>query len=466
MPNESPKVNVFISYAHEDEKYCLQLKDCLHENFCPDVTVWTDGKILLGNSWDATIKKHLEESKIVLLLISRDFLLSRYIESVELKSALERHERKQCRVIPVFTRACLLNNFPQIKALQGFPRDMQALAGREGEIDELYMEFQQEINDIAKTELNILEAKNHDGNGSDKANALDELRAKRKIFLSVPDLAEAREKREELVMQAEGKQKHFNWPYEMVPGIAEVLEMDKMGQEEREKRLAALLSESVYSIHIFSSENDLKEGNGKIQYDLAKGQHPVSVQAVFKSIVWPLSNELRDKIDTEIAKNNSVIADGFGALFSEIGRFDKSKAETITALERRFSPNQKVYMYYDFSADHDNELRITLKDELEKKYVFRYNSPDDDLQKEKEDLAECDGAVVFYGAAAPRWFAVKQDKVLAAKHLRSRGVCVDEPDIATKCKRDVIKHDFVTIQGKENLAIGLTDFVAHLNNQP
>jgi|SRR5947209_18772179 len=98
----------------------------------------------------------------------------------------------------------------------------------------------------------------------------------------------------------------------------------------------------------------------------------------------------------------------------------------------------------------------------EKNYCVRWNTMDEDGQKEVEDLGACDGAVVFYGSAQPKWFMVKQAKLLDMKNLRSRAICLDEPEIQKKLNRDVSKNEFVTIQGKANLDTGLNNFLERL----
>ncbi len=82
------------------------------------------------------------------------------------------------------------------------------------------------------------------------------------------------------------------------------------------------------------------------------------------------------------------------------------------------------------------------------------------MQKnEREDLGSCDGAFVFYGGAGSKWFMVKQASLLSAKNLRSRGVCVDEPEIQTKCERDISMGEFIIIKGRDNFDGGLDDFL-------
>jgi len=62
------------------------------------------GNISPGTEWEQAFKKLLDEAQIILLLISPSFLDSDYCYKVEMQQAIERHERKEARVIPVILR--------------------------------------------------------------------------------------------------------------------------------------------------------------------------------------------------------------------------------------------------------------------------------------------------------------------------------------------------------------------------
>ena len=98
-------IEVFFSYAHEDEK----LRDELAKHLKllerqKVITAWYDREITAGTEWSGQIDEHLERAKIILLLVSADFLASDYCYDVELKRAMERHEAEEARVIPIILR--------------------------------------------------------------------------------------------------------------------------------------------------------------------------------------------------------------------------------------------------------------------------------------------------------------------------------------------------------------------------
>jgi len=111
------------SYAHEDAKLLKKLDDALsllqREG---RITNWSDRKISAGSLWAEEIDERFKKARIILLLVSNSFLASDYCYSVEMKLALERHERKEARVIPVIMRSCDWETAPFGK-LQVLPRD-------------------------------------------------------------------------------------------------------------------------------------------------------------------------------------------------------------------------------------------------------------------------------------------------------------------------------------------------------
>lgn len=106
LPPVAPtSLEVFISYANEDSalkeqlvRYLKSLRDV------GLVAYWHDREILAGTDWNREIDTHLNSAQIILLLVSLDFLASPYINSVELKRALERHDAGKARVIPIIIR--------------------------------------------------------------------------------------------------------------------------------------------------------------------------------------------------------------------------------------------------------------------------------------------------------------------------------------------------------------------------
>jgi internalin A len=118
---------IFFSYSHKDETLRDELETHLKLLQRQGIiAAWHDRKILAGDQWDREIDRHLERAKIILLLISADFIASDYCWGKEVERALERHNAKEARVIPVMLRPCDWRNAP-FGSLQGLPKDMKPI---------------------------------------------------------------------------------------------------------------------------------------------------------------------------------------------------------------------------------------------------------------------------------------------------------------------------------------------------
>src|SRR5579862_5579943 len=100
MANEEP-LSLFIAYSHSDDFYRNELGKHLEvlRRTC-NVQPWHDRRIVPGQRWEPEILRHLEHDPIILPLISSDFISSDYCYGVEMKHAMERHERGDAIVIP------------------------------------------------------------------------------------------------------------------------------------------------------------------------------------------------------------------------------------------------------------------------------------------------------------------------------------------------------------------------------
>ena len=101
------RLKLFVSYSHQDKDRCAELGKYLAQlQDAGLIEPWTDGQILAGDNWDDEILNNLRQADIVLLLISIDFLRSKYIKSKELVVAKERHARGETVIVPVVLRIC------------------------------------------------------------------------------------------------------------------------------------------------------------------------------------------------------------------------------------------------------------------------------------------------------------------------------------------------------------------------
>jgi hypothetical protein len=110
--------NVFFSYSHEDEDF----RDALEIHLSAlkrqgIIGTWHDRRIGAGNEFENQIDEHLESDEIILLLVSPYFIASNYCYDIEMKKAMERHEKNDARVIPVIVHPCDWHGTPFGKLL-------------------------------------------------------------------------------------------------------------------------------------------------------------------------------------------------------------------------------------------------------------------------------------------------------------------------------------------------------------
>lgn len=119
----SKPIRIFLSYAHEDEKFREELEK--HLSFLKrskKIIGWHDRRISAGANWEQEINDNIDQAQIILMLISPDFINSDYCFETETIRALEKHGKGEALVIPIIIRPCLWTETP-FKNLQALPTD-------------------------------------------------------------------------------------------------------------------------------------------------------------------------------------------------------------------------------------------------------------------------------------------------------------------------------------------------------
>lgn len=142
-------IRVFLSYSHVDDNYRNELQKHLislqHQGI---VETWHDRRIGAGEEWAGRIDDELNRADIILLLISSDFIASRYCYDLEMTQALARHNLGEAVVIPVILRSCHWTGLPfgklQAATKEGKPVEKYL------SFDDAFLEITQNIEAVAK----------------------------------------------------------------------------------------------------------------------------------------------------------------------------------------------------------------------------------------------------------------------------------------------------------------------------
>ncbi|MFK7772534.1 MAG: toll/interleukin-1 receptor domain-containing protein [Saprospiraceae bacterium] len=135
---------IFISYSHKDESFKDELQSWLKSlQYSFEINVWEDRQIQIGDDWSEEISTAMEAAEFIILLISKDFLASDFIQDVEVKRAFERHKAGEAVVLPVIIRPCYWQQKP-ISDVQVVPKDGKPITKYDN-ADEAWLEVLQKI---------------------------------------------------------------------------------------------------------------------------------------------------------------------------------------------------------------------------------------------------------------------------------------------------------------------------------
>jgi subtilisin family serine protease len=125
-PKRHRAVSLFCSYSQLDLRLRQQFERSIaHLMQERRIEVWTDGQIVPGSDWRKDIDRELASAELIVLLVSPDFMQSPFIQKVELKQAIERHEAGKARVVPIVLRPVATLGI--LGSLEALPKKAKAL---------------------------------------------------------------------------------------------------------------------------------------------------------------------------------------------------------------------------------------------------------------------------------------------------------------------------------------------------
>jgi hypothetical protein len=121
-------LTVFFSYASEDERLVKELeKQLAILKRQKRIIRWLSRDIGAGEETEEEIVNHLNQARVILLLLSPDFLSSERLWDREVELALQKHEAKEARVIPILLRPTDDWKEAPFGKLQALPRNEKAV---------------------------------------------------------------------------------------------------------------------------------------------------------------------------------------------------------------------------------------------------------------------------------------------------------------------------------------------------
>jgi len=115
------EAEVFICYSRRDIEWKHHVNRFMEtmqraEQF--RFSYWDDGRIKTGDKWEEEIQNALSRAKAALLLISADFLSSKFILEKEVPEILRRAEEGGLKIFPLLVRPCPWESFKWLRELE------------------------------------------------------------------------------------------------------------------------------------------------------------------------------------------------------------------------------------------------------------------------------------------------------------------------------------------------------------
>jgi internalin A len=100
--------SLFISYSHHDAKWLNRVQTMLSPLIKEDgIVVWDDSRITPGSNWRIEIKTAIDTARVALLLVSPNFLASKFIVDEELPPLLRAAQEDGLTILWVLISPCL-----------------------------------------------------------------------------------------------------------------------------------------------------------------------------------------------------------------------------------------------------------------------------------------------------------------------------------------------------------------------
>ena len=121
---------VFVSYAHADRQFLdKELMPFLRQlELGEQIELWHDRLIGTGDNWYAEIADRLDHAKVAIMLITPEFLGSKFCLHEEVPVLLQRARRGELQVMPLFAEPCLWENERWLRRTQMWPADGKAVS--------------------------------------------------------------------------------------------------------------------------------------------------------------------------------------------------------------------------------------------------------------------------------------------------------------------------------------------------
>ena len=117
-------MKAFISYCHHDkshfDRFKVHLATLKRNKLIDD---WSDKEIQAGQNIEQQIRQRMKSAELFVMLVSPDFLDSKYCIEKELQFAIERQNIHSTVIVPIIIEPCDWESIPELSSLKVLPED-------------------------------------------------------------------------------------------------------------------------------------------------------------------------------------------------------------------------------------------------------------------------------------------------------------------------------------------------------
>ena len=149
-PTSSSK-QIIIAYHQHDKAWLKKLKDSLAQlKNKATIKYWENTEFNTQSDWRPYVGKQLRQSKVVVLLISNDFLRSPFVKDNDFSVLLSQASNDQTKVIPIILSPCgfnFTNNIAQYTPINSPYQPLSILSNKEQKqlIEKLYLLIEKQL---------------------------------------------------------------------------------------------------------------------------------------------------------------------------------------------------------------------------------------------------------------------------------------------------------------------------------
>lgn len=147
---------VFVSYSHKDEEEKDRLLTHLGVLRSSLIEIWSDDQLVAGDEWGVELSRVIESAQVAILLVTANFLTSKFILQEEVPRLLQRRKKEGLIVFPVIAKPCPWEVIDWLTRMQVRPKNANPVWGQHGShVDEDLKTIALEVATIVRSVASI-----------------------------------------------------------------------------------------------------------------------------------------------------------------------------------------------------------------------------------------------------------------------------------------------------------------------